>query len=76
MDDARNRRSLERAKWPGGLTTLEEQTDAAVISHGSPGDRVAMLWRLSLDAWAMSGRSMPTYERAEMPGRLVRPPDG
>ncbi len=32
-----------------------------------------MMWRLALDAWAVSGRPLPTYSRSEMPGRVIRP---
>jgi hypothetical protein len=29
--------------------------------------RVAMVWELTLEAWAVSGREMPAYTRAETP---------
>lgn len=31
-----------------------------------------MMWPLALDAWAMSGQPLPTYERSEIPGRILR----
>jgi hypothetical protein len=38
-----------------------------------------MMWPLAVEAWTLSGRPLPTYERANMPGRLFRadevPPD-
>lgn len=37
-----------------------------------PDERVAMVWRLTLDAWAVAGHEIPTYHRRSMPGRLVR----
>jgi hypothetical protein len=75
MSDVASRRA-SRAGWPGGLTTLERQTEAAIILRGSPGERIAMVWRVTLDAWASSGSPMPRYGRADMPGRVVRPSDG
>jgi hypothetical protein len=76
VSDEREQRARARAEWPGVLTTLEQQTDAAIVRHGTPGERVAMVWRITLDAWAMSGRELPEYERADMPGRLIRTGDG
>ncbi|WP_156427964.1 hypothetical protein [Thiohalocapsa sp. ML1] len=32
-----------------------------------------MLWRLTLDAWALTGRPWPDYPRTAAPGRVVRP---
>ena len=43
-----------------------------VMTAGTPSDRVAMVWALTLDAWAMSGKPIPDYPRAAMPGRIVR----
>ncbi len=31
-----------------------------------------MVWQLVLDTWALAGREIPTYARAEAPTRLVR----
>jgi hypothetical protein len=44
---------------------LSGQTDAAVVRHETPGERVAMVWRITQDAWASSGRPLPTYTRSE-----------
>lgn len=68
-EDARRR---ARAQWPGALTSLGNQSDAAIVRHGTPGERIAMVWRVTLDAWASSGRPIPSYSRANMPGRLTR----
>jgi len=47
----------------------------------TPAERIAIVWQLTLDAWAMSGEPLPDYTRDRMPGRLIRPqgsvgPDG
>jgi hypothetical protein len=75
-DDARRARALARAHWPGVLTTLEEQDDAVIVTHGTAAERVGMVWQITLDAWASSGRPLPEYTRATMPGRLIRRGDG
>lgn len=72
MDDASAERARGRANWVGRLTTLEDQDDAAIVDHGTAAQRLAMQWRVTLDAWASSGRAMPDYSRANMPGRVIR----
>jgi hypothetical protein len=75
VSDAASVRARRRAAWPGELTTLSDQADAAIVRHGTSGERVAMVWRITLDAWASAGRALPSYTRAEMPGRIIRPRD-
>ena len=58
------------------LTTLHSQTDAAIVRHGTPASRIAMVWRVTLDVWASSGRALPEYPRHAIPGRIVRSTDG
>ena len=36
--------------------------------------RVAMVAILTKTQWALAGRELPRYTRAEMPGRIIRPP--
>lgn len=35
--------------------------------------RVALAVRLTRAAWSMSGRALPSYERSEIPVRVIRP---
>lgn len=76
MDDARSARARDRADWPGEVTTLADQSDAAIVRHGTAAERIAMLWRITLDAFASSGLKMPSYRRADIPGRVIRARDG
>jgi hypothetical protein len=71
-DDVRLARARARANWPGTLTTLEEQSDAIIVRHGTGAERIAMVWQITLDVWAASGRPMPEYTRENMPGRILR----
>ena len=73
--DARRVRALARANWPGERTDLDSQSDAIFVRHGTPGERIGMVWRVTLDVSASSGRSMPQYTRATMPGRVIRATD-
>jgi hypothetical protein len=34
-----------------------------------------MMWTLAVEAWTLSGRSLPTYDRDHLPGRLYRKGD-
>jgi hypothetical protein len=63
-------RRAARGDWPVVKTTLSEQDNAA---HGiAPEAALAMMWQLALDAWAMTGKSLPDYTRAEAPVRCFR----
>jgi hypothetical protein len=35
-------------------------------------ERLAMVWPLTVLSWRLAGRVIPSYERDEIPGRLVR----
>ena len=50
--------------------------DTTVADGGStPQERLASMWQLALDAWAMSGKPLPVYTRAEIPGVVIRKGD-
>jgi hypothetical protein len=49
-----------------------EDERAPDVSGLTPSERVAMVWRLTLDAWAFRGEPIPSYARGESPGRIVR----
>ena len=74
MDDseqARRKRADKRREWPIHKYALgaEPGLDLTALT---PGERVAMVWRLTLDSWATMGAEMPTYTRAEAPGTVIR----
>lgn len=67
-------RAAARASWPGLKTTLAEAPGADDLSASTTAEqRLAMMWELTLGAWALTGLPLPDYTRASMPGRLVRP---
>lgn len=68
------RRAAERSRWPGLKTTLTEAPGAEDLSATTTvEERLAMMWDLARASWALTGRPLPTYSRAEMPGRVIRP---
>lgn len=78
MDDARRkareaRAAARRRQLSGGVYRLGEDPPAQLAT---PEARLETMWALAKDAWLMSGRAMPEYTRAEMPGRVIRPGAG
>jgi len=65
------RRAL-RGAWPIRAVPLEQEgaVDRRVVS--TVDERLALVHTLTLQLWAFAGRPLPTYSRAEMPGRIVR----
>jgi len=39
----------------------------------TPEERLAMMWPLAVEAWRLSGRPLPDYDRAHIPARLFQP---
>lgn len=71
-DDARSARARARQQWPVVRGRLDEQA-AELLLDVPPATRVAMVWALTVDAWALRGEPIPDYARADAPGRVVRP---
>jgi hypothetical protein len=65
-------RRRARAGWPIRKVALrdEELTDARDSS--TVDERIALVWTLTCRQWAFSGRPMPRYTRAAMPGTVLR----
>ena len=70
-DEARRRRAERRREWVIQKYALGAEPELD-LSASTPGERVAMVWRLTLDSWATMGAEIPTYSRAEAPGRVIR----
>lgn len=65
MDEAA-RAEFRRRTWSFGVGR---------IASPPVGDVLAAVWAVSMDAWATSGRDLPDYQRADMPGKVIRPDD-
>ena len=64
---ARQRRAEGRHTWEGGLTTTHEPAQLS-----TPEERLATMWQLAVDAWALQGAPLPDYARDAIPGRILR----
>lgn len=74
MSDAEfSARAAARRNWPLRECTLADEGGVDQLARLSPAERVAMMWRLSVDAWVLSGRAIPDYRRDQAPGRVLLP---
>ena len=62
----------KRASWPVEVYRLGEEPSDDLSGSTTPEERLAMILELSEQAWLMSGRDMPDYDREETPGRVLR----
>lgn len=72
MDRDARARAAARAAWPVKRMRLGHEDEPVAPPGASPSELVAMVWGLTLDAWAMTGQPLPDYARADAPGRLAR----
>lgn len=73
---AADERALQRRTWPVRRLVLSDDGGGDDLSDcTTPEQRLAMMWELALSAWALTGRELPSYERAKAPGKLVRGAD-
>jgi hypothetical protein len=66
-------RRRARAEWPIRRASLREEPLTDERIPDDPDARLVMLAELTRTQWAMAGRELPTYTRAEMPGVIHRP---
>lgn len=71
MSDAERRAADRRARW--SLQRVDTLSGPPLAT--TPEEGIRLCFELSEHAWRLSGRPWPDYERAEMPGRILRPGD-
>ena len=75
MDDpSRKQRALARTTWVVSKHKLAEGPEDELddlLATTTASERVAMVWRLTRDAWSLAGMPIPDYARSEAPGRVV-----
>ena len=65
-------RRRARAAWPMRRVDLRAETLTDSRYRASIEERTALVWELTREAWALTGKPMPTYDRSEMPGTIIR----
>jgi hypothetical protein len=71
-DDAFERRAAGRRAWPIRRHELGAEQSDDLRDLTSVNARLDMMWQLAVDAWASTGKSLPSYERSQMPGTIAR----
>ena len=64
-------RRRARAAWPIRAVPLADETLLDERDASTVDERLALVWTLTRQLWAFSGRDLPTYERGQMPGRIT-----
>ena len=57
----------DRSDWPVNVYKLSEEPGEDLSATTTPAERLAMMWPLALEAWALLGKELPDYDRANMP---------
>lgn len=65
-------RRAARASWPVRIYPLGKEPLDRIDPEMSAQERMALVRQLTEQAWALAGREIPSYERAEMPVRLCK----
>lgn len=51
---------------------LGEEPSDRIDREMTAEERMALVWQLTVEAWALAGREFPSYQRHEVPVRVVR----
>lgn len=71
-ESERQRRVQERSSWPIRRFRLGDEPSDDLRGQTTPEERLAMMWGLARRAWLLSGRRLPDYDRATVPGKVIR----
>jgi hypothetical protein len=67
----RESRAVHRREWPVRVFQLGDEPRENLSASTTPQERLAMVWTLTLDAWSLSRRPLPEYERRDAPVRRL-----
>ena len=74
-EDARERAARRRrnaTQWPLRAYALEQEPVRDPLDRSTVNERIAAMWPLAKEAWAVAGKEIPSYERSVCPGQMVR----
>lgn len=63
--------SAARGSWPIRVYRLGFEPGDDLSATTTAAERLAMVWPLTLEAWAVAGKPLPAYSRGETPIRIV-----
>jgi hypothetical protein len=62
-------RASARGKWPVRKYRLGNEPSDDLRDATTAEERLQMMWPLTVDAWAVSGKQLPDYDRSAAPVR-------
>ena len=65
------KRAEGRRDWPVHVYELGNEPGDDLSATTTAEERLAMMWPLALEAWALTGQPLPEYSRSEMPVRVL-----
>ncbi len=71
QQDSRASRASARRDWPVRKLRLGDETVDDLSATTTAKERLAMMWPLAVEAWSLTGRPMPNYQRQDAPIRRL-----
>lgn len=71
MKSAADKRKDARKNWPVNAVSSTLDDEISLARATTSAERLAMMWQISHDAWVLTGKGFPDYQRHNMPGKLV-----
>ena len=66
-----DKRHTGRGAWPVSVFPLGHEPGDDLSDVTTAEQRIEMVWELTARMWELTGWPVPTYTRAEMPGRVI-----
>lgn len=63
---------MSRRNWPVKVFRLGQEPSDDLSETTTAEERLTMMLELAERGWLLAGRKVPTYERHETPGRVIR----
>jgi hypothetical protein len=67
-------RALRRREWPVRRFVLGREPGDDLRGATTAEERLEMMWPLALEAWGLTGRPLPSYDRSAAPVRCLQLP--
>ena len=72
---AKERAAIRRANaadWPLRAYPIAEEPLRDPLDRSTVDERIASVWPLTCEAWAVAGKAVPSYRRSAAPGNMLR----
>ena len=65
-------RRANAARWPLRVYAIAAEPLRDPLDRSTVDERVAAVWPLTREAWAVAGKEIPSYQRSTAPGSVQR----